>query len=261
MDLEHLTKHQIVLLTLLVSFVTSIATGIVTVTLVNQAPPSVSRTINQIVERTVETVSPAAAPTVTTQKTVVVSSDDAAVEAIASVQKSVIRIVQKGGTDLVARGVIVGHDGTALTDADALTALEPTSFEAILPGGVRVPLTIPDSQATSSPLLIVNVAVGTTTGWAPSAVVDPSSLALGQSVIRIGGVGADSVAQGVISTLPQQNNSDIEASVVSGTPGSVLISVFGDIIGLSTSESQNRGNDFYTLAALPAAATSTPSNH
>ena len=31
MDLEKLTKHQTVLLTLLVSFVTSIATGIVTV--------------------------------------------------------------------------------------------------------------------------------------------------------------------------------------------------------------------------------------
>ena len=36
--MENLTKPQIILLTLLVSFVTSIATGIVTVALMNQAP-------------------------------------------------------------------------------------------------------------------------------------------------------------------------------------------------------------------------------
>ena len=43
MDIEHLTKHQIVLLTLLVSFVTSIATGIVTE--VTKLTKSVKRTI------------------------------------------------------------------------------------------------------------------------------------------------------------------------------------------------------------------------
>ena len=59
MNLEQLTKHQIVLLTLLVSFVTSIATGIVTVSLMDQAPAGVTRVVNQIVEHTVEKVIPA----------------------------------------------------------------------------------------------------------------------------------------------------------------------------------------------------------
>ena len=48
--MESLTKTQIVLLVLLVSFVTSLATGIVTVTLVNQAPQPVTHTINKVVE-------------------------------------------------------------------------------------------------------------------------------------------------------------------------------------------------------------------
>ena len=36
--MEHLNKQQLILLTLLISFVTSIATGIVTVSLMDQAP-------------------------------------------------------------------------------------------------------------------------------------------------------------------------------------------------------------------------------
>src|SRR6185295_7741638 len=111
MDLEHLTKHQIVLLTLLVSFVTSIATGIVTVSLVNQAPPGVTRTINQIVEHTVEKVVPA------TQGASVAAG---AAQTIATVQKSLARIVARGGDILLSRGVIVTAQGTALADRDAL---------------------------------------------------------------------------------------------------------------------------------------------
>ena len=51
--MESLTKTQIVLLVLLVSFVTSLTTGIVTVTLVNQAPQPVTHTINKVVEKLV----------------------------------------------------------------------------------------------------------------------------------------------------------------------------------------------------------------
>ena len=51
MDLEKLSKFQIVLLTLLVSFVTSLVTGIVTVTLVNQAPPTMTQSIYKVIEK------------------------------------------------------------------------------------------------------------------------------------------------------------------------------------------------------------------
>src|SRR3989344_9685665 len=54
MNMEELTKSQIVLLTLLVSFVTSIATGIVTVALIDQAPAGVTQTVSHIIRETVQ---------------------------------------------------------------------------------------------------------------------------------------------------------------------------------------------------------------
>ena len=102
MDIEHLSKSQIVLLTLLISFVTSIATGIVTVSLMAQAPPAIAQTVNRIVEQTVQQVVPAnqsasAGKTVVTeQKTVVVKESDMISQAVARVSPSLVRMTFTG---------------------------------------------------------------------------------------------------------------------------------------------------------------------
>ena len=49
--MENLTKTQLILLVLLVSFMTSLVTGIVSVALVNQAPAPVTQTINRVIEK------------------------------------------------------------------------------------------------------------------------------------------------------------------------------------------------------------------
>ncbi len=260
MDLEHLSKHQIVLLTLLVSFVSSIATGIVTVSLLGQAP-SVTKTINQIVEHTIQTVVPGAptqAAAVVTQKTVVVKDDDLTAQSIASVQKSIVRIVGKGSDELIARGVIISASGNALTDSGALDASDFTSFEAILPSGMRVAVTLPKTHATTTPLITVSLAVGTSTGFAPAAVAAQSKLQLGQSVIRIGGTTSDIVGSGLIAALPQEGSNEIQASVGSTVPGSLIMTLFGEVVGLSTNNSMQDGSAFYTLASISTAAPSTP---
>ena len=263
MDLEQLTKHQVILLTLLVSLVTSIATGIVTVSLMNQAPQGVTRTINQIVEHTVQTVVPAAqntaaaATTVTTEKTVVVKDDDLTATSIASVQKAIVRITARGGNDLVARGVVVDSKGTALTDSDALLASGAESFDAILSDGTRVPVSV-ISDATSTSIAVVSVQFGTSTAVVPAKLADSTKLQLGAGVIRIGGKGTDVVGEGVIASVPP-NTGMLEASVTSATPGSLLMDIFGNVIGIATTDSLTEGSDYYTIATMPAPPPATKS--
>ncbi|MBX4192343.1 serine protease [Candidatus Parcubacteria bacterium] len=239
MDLEQLTKHQIILLTLLVSFVTSIVTGIVTVSLMDQAPASVTQTINRIVEHTVEKVVPSdLTAAVTTEKTVVVKEDDLTAQTIGKVQQSVIRITTADNPDaLLARGVVVGK-GLAITDRHALVASGAQQFQAILNSGERVPLSLVGGTST------IAVAVLGTTTLPVAPIGNVSKVQLGQSVIRIGGLGSDRVAVGVIAQLPGGDHQKfIESSVSSPTPGSVLFTLFGEVIGIMTSDALAASTD------------------
>lgn len=58
MDVKDLNKSQLILLAILLSFVISIATGITTVTLMEQAPSSITIPITRVVRETVEKVAP-----------------------------------------------------------------------------------------------------------------------------------------------------------------------------------------------------------
>lgn len=97
-DMEELNKTQLILLALLVSFVTSIATGITTVTLLDQAPPEVTQTINRIVRTTEQVIVPSKEPQKVTQ-TIVVKEEDFIVEAAENNAENVVRVAipkQKG---------------------------------------------------------------------------------------------------------------------------------------------------------------------
>lgn len=78
--MEELNKTQLILLALLVSFVTSIATGIVTVALMDQAPPVITQTINRVVKETERVIVPAKQQA--TVETVVVKEEDYIVKAV-----------------------------------------------------------------------------------------------------------------------------------------------------------------------------------
>ena len=90
--MHDLNNTQLILLALLVSFVTSIATGIVTVTLLDQAPPAVTQTINRIVERTIEVAAPRESQPAPVTQTVVVKEEEFITKAAERHAQNVVEI-------------------------------------------------------------------------------------------------------------------------------------------------------------------------
>ena len=123
MDVKDLNKSQLILLALLLSFVTSIATGIVTVTvtLMQQAPKSFTTPINRVVQQTVEKIQQVEGKTVT--QTVVIKEEDLVVDAIAKNQSAIFS-VSKGIVDdtgasseiSIGRGLAISIDGIVAVD-------------------------------------------------------------------------------------------------------------------------------------------------
>lgn len=89
--MEELNKTQIILLTLFITFVTAVTTGIVAVTLLQQAPPAVTQTINRVVEKTIEKVTPI--KTEIKETRVVLDQEDAIIKTAAAAKPTIVRIV------------------------------------------------------------------------------------------------------------------------------------------------------------------------
>lgn len=120
MDVKDLNKPQLILLAILLSFITSIATGIVTVTLMQQAPPSVTVPINRIVRQTVEKI----VPGTSTVQTVVVKEEDLVVDALAKNESAVFSItreVQDVDGKIIeisaGRGFVISNEGIIVADS------------------------------------------------------------------------------------------------------------------------------------------------
>src|SRR3989344_6988064 len=112
--MDELNKSQLILLALLVSFVTSIATGIVTVILMEQAPADFVRTIDRVVEKTIETIIPGETKVVEKIKEVQVGSTDSEkMVRVVSANKSALVAVTLG--DVTRTGILVSKQGHVLS--------------------------------------------------------------------------------------------------------------------------------------------------
>ncbi len=122
MDINELNKPQLILLAILLSFVTSIATGITTVTLMQQAPVSFTAPVNRVIQQTIEKIQQVEGKT--TVQTVIVKEEDLIVDAIAK-NKSAIFSITKETIDLegkiieigAGRGFAISTDGVVVVDA------------------------------------------------------------------------------------------------------------------------------------------------
>lgn len=220
MQLEELNKTQIVLLTLLVSFVTSIATGIITVTLMDQAPPGVTQTINRVVERTVEVVVPEKSQGAAVTKTVVVRQEDFIVDATKTNASNLVSLSMFYGEEKRKSGLgfVVTSSGIMVTNAQALIFGEgemPSQIMATTNSGEtyeaqRLPIAHKDLV-----FLKLSLSKQTEEGeedstekssfTAPSFITD-KSIHLGQTAIALGLEETPSVSVGFISRLAPESN-------------------------------------------------------
>lgn len=107
-EIKDLNKTQLILLAILLSFVTSIVTGITTVTLMQQASVGVTQTINRVVERTIQTVVPEYNSSTT--QTVIVKEDDLVVDAVAKARSNSASVfVTKDATEPTGQAYSVGN--------------------------------------------------------------------------------------------------------------------------------------------------------
>lgn len=240
--MEDLTKHQLILLTLLISFVTSVATGIMTFTLLSEAPVEVTQTINRVVEKTIERVVTEEGKPEKVVTTVVVNEEDRVLEAISKSEKSIVRLKTAGadGSEIVAGlGVVVSANGIIVSDLRNYNSA--SSYSVSFFDGKTYPLgkVFIDNE---NKLVFLTVAVPKSETqkytFYPATLGNSDSLKIGQTMVVISGRDSNAASIGRIFQLSFGGDkttvtdifSDIKAS--KSHPGSPALSLSGEVIGL-----------------------------
>jgi S1-C subfamily serine protease len=228
MDIEKLTKAQTVLLTLLVSFVTSIATGIVTVTLMDQAPPAITQTIQRVVTKTIETVSPENTQTASAKNDMVVVKEQSSVADVVDKTKEIFgRIVNKteNGEIFSGFGIFVDKSGIFMTDSSNL--VEGGDY-AVYIGDKKIDLqkiSINENKHIAYLRVVQNDSQIFKTFFKEANIVSPDSLKLGQSIVVLGGIESTEVFTGIVSGFVRDSISDDTASTTSEMKDLVTLAI------------------------------------
>jgi hypothetical protein len=246
--MSDLSKQQLILLAILISFVTSLATGIVTVSLMDQAPSGVTRTITQVIQQTVADAVPASGATSTAAISIAVS--DQVANATAAVTPSIVGL-RDGNGPVVALGLIVSPSGAIMADKNIVAKLNVP--EAVLPGGASIPVGVARFQL-SGDIAFLAPSAPLQGSVIPISFGDPARL--GASVWSLSGTTTYALSQGIVteldpiasSSIPTIRTSIPAAEAISGAP---LFDATGAVIGIFT-ESLSGGSSaaFYPVNAV-----------
>lgn len=249
--MEHLTKQQLILLALLVSFVTSLATGIVTVSLMDQAPQGVTQTVSQVIERTIEGATP--------QNAAVGSavSQDPAV-AVSRVSESIVELESNTNPTVTGLGLVVSNKGVIVADKSSIAGLG--DYVAVLPNGTHVPVAVVQMQQNGDIVFLAPSPATTTIAFTPIAFGDNPRL--GAIALSLSGTSTPALGQGLVTkVVPADPHSDGSDQAHIGTTispsdvmlGSPLFGTDGTVTGIATYSLAKKGMaDFYPITQLRA---------
>ena len=250
MNLEDLTKSQLLLLTVLVNFVTSIAVGVLTVSLLDQAPPTVTQTVNRIVDHTVETVASTTPiqAIIREPQTVVIHDEDLQTAAIAANLSRTVSIYSRStSSPPIAIGSYIPKAKAVVT---ASSAILPKEALIVFPDGSSAPASLSRTGATLSIY-----------GFADSArlpkVAAPNllprgDLKPGQNALAVGQGG--SAVIGIVSKV----DDFIHAGLTGVQIGSAAVNSSGNIIGIAIDSTGTFASADRITALL--SATTTPAS-
>jgi len=228
MDIKDLNKVQLILLALLLSFVTSIATGITTVTLMQQAPASVTVPINRIVRQTVEKIVPVEGKT--TIQTVVVKEEDLVVDAIAKNQSALFAVTKEvqdleGKTIEVSagRGLGVRAGGIIVTDS-VLVPGEGIYFIKNESGKFKADFLQADPAGFSFLKAGAPLDEKNKISYTLPTFGDISKMKAGQKILVLGDT---------ISSFIFDGDKDVKLNVTQSNAGGLVLNLDGEVLGIA----------------------------
>ena len=227
MDIKELNKTQLILLAILLSFVTSIATGITTVTLMQQAPVSFTAPVNRVIQQTIEKIQQVEGKT--TVQTVVVKEEDLVVDAIAKNNSAVFSITKEtldaeGKTIEIGagRGFAVSIEGIVVVDATFVSDKE-VYFVKNDSGKFKADFISTDKAGFSflrigAPLDEKNKIVFTVPAFG-----DLEKMKIGQKVLVLGNTISSSIFEG---------NKNVDINVLKSNAGGLVLNLDGEALGI-----------------------------
>jgi len=262
MDIKDLDKPQLILLAILLSFVTSIATGITTVTLMQQAPASFTVPVNRVIQQTVEKIQQVEGKTVT--QTVVVKEEDLVVDALAK-NRSAVFTISKETQDAnfqtvevpAGLGFAVSTDGTVVADA-TLVPDKGVYYVKNDSGKFKADFVSLDKAGFS--FLKIGAPVNGTNKlvFTVPASGDLSKMKVGQQILVLGSTVSSSIFEGLNA------NKNIDLNLVKGNAGGLVLDLDGEALGIELSSdalsfaSIKNITDALTLLTTPAKTGTNP---
>jgi S1-C subfamily serine protease len=228
MDVQELNKSQLILLAILLSFITSIATGIVTVTLMQQAPVSVTAPINRVVKQTVEKITQVEGNQ--TVQTVIIKEEDLVVDAIAK-NESAVFVISKEGLDengktieiSAGRGFTISTDGIIVADTSLVFDKE-NYFVKNSSGKFKAEFISTDKKGFSFLKIGVPLDEKNKLAYTVPTFGDLNKMRIGQKILVIGST---------ISSFIYEGDSNLKINTTKATAGALVSDLDGDVLGIA----------------------------
>lgn len=228
MDIKDLDKQQLILLTLLLSFVASIATSITTVSLMQQVPPSVTVPINRVIQQTVEKIQQIEGKT--TVQTVVVKEEDLVVDAIAKNQSAIFTVTREMANEVgeltefsAGKAFVVNAEGLLAADA---TLVPEVGIYYVKNESGKFKAEFSSTNKNGFSFLKIGAPLDEKNKLTFSVPIfgDLDKMKVGQKILILGSSITSSVFDG---------NKDLRLSVGKSSGGGMVLNLDGEVIGMA----------------------------